>query len=138
MKTYRNYWFIAVVVLMFAVIYQTNKKENIYIYIEDLKGYCLEYSNPNDLLKTTKIQIRQSGKLSYQFWEIIIDTMNCKKINIESLQNKIINSQYFIINNCGGIGTKDHLLKKYKLNIIVYKNNEYYNLPVKSIGYGMY
>lgn len=137
MKLSKIICFVLSLLLISLVVYKVIHKDHLYIYFEDLKGYSTEYSSPNDTLKSTKILIRQEGKLSYQWWELEVDRTKSESISTVDLQNIVINSQYFIINNYGGIGNKGYLLTKYKFNIIVRKNNDYFVVPVKSIRYGM-
>jgi len=137
MKICKIFGFIIVFVMIFIIAYYYQKKEDIYIYFEDLKGYTFEYSIPGDTLKSTKILVKHEEKLSYQYWELNVDTSKIKKISPSGLQEILINSQYIIINNFGGNGIKNHLLNKYSIHVICQKGNMYYILPVTNLSYVM-
>ena len=123
--------------LVSFIVYQSLRKENVYLHIEDIKGYYVEYSDTINHLKSTNISLKQTGKFWYQWWELALDTAKIVKINPEKLGEIVMHSQYFILYNFGGIGNKNHLLNKYKFHVILYNDNIPYIIPVKSIVYGM-
>ena len=137
MKINNYFCFVVVVLSVSFCIYQATKKENIYIFFEDLKGYNYQFIDSTNVLKTSKILIQHVVKSEDQFlWEINIDTANIKIAKPHSIQKLIVNSQFFIINNFGFYGNENDLLHKmdrYRIYIIKKGKEVAYILPVKDV-----
>ena len=65
--------FVIICILASLCIYQTIKKEDIYISFKDLNGFKYQFIDSTDVLKTGKVLINQEGKFKNHFWEINID-----------------------------------------------------------------
>ena len=137
MKVKRFICFSIIFILASFSIYQSIKKEDVYISFEDLNGYKYQFNDTTNILKTNKVLIEHDLKAGNQFlWEIVIDTAKIKRAEANSIQKLIINSQYFIINNFGFYGNEnDHLHKtdKYQIYIIKQEKEVRYILPVKVV-----
>lgn len=133
MKTSRLIYLITLILLVSFCIYQSTKKEDVYIAFEDLSGYKYQFIDSLDVLKTQKVLIKQTGKFYYQWWEINIDAQKIKKSDSNNIRKLILNSQFLIIKNCQGPGNNENIMDKYKIHIIRWDNEIPYILPVKSV-----
>ena len=124
------------IVLIIVCIIQSTKKKDIYITFPDIKNYQYHFVDSTNIMNTSKIIISHTGELShmsYQWWEIEIDSKGIQKTDLETIGKIITCSQYFIINNYGGIKVCDDELNKYRFNVIKWVNDEPFILPVKKI-----
>ena len=130
--------FVIICILASLCIYQTIKKEDIYISFKDLNGFKYQFIDSTDVLKTGKVLINQEGKFKNHFWEINIDSPNIKKAEANRIQRLIINSKFFIINNFGFYPNENghlHKTDKYRIYIIRQEKDVQYILPVKEVNF---
>lgn len=113
------------------LIYQ-NKKTNIYVTLIDMEGYNFHF-NDSVTPNINKMVITQEGKLSYQWWEIEIDSDKIETTSREKLYGNVICSPYFILYNFGWNRDLVTNLDKYRLFIIHREDGELFILPVKDI-----
>jgi hypothetical protein len=78
------------------------------------------------------VLITQGGERWYQWWSIEVDIEKINKTDLNNIRRIMIDSQYLIISNYGQ-GTNVDILKKHHLNIIKWKNDTPYILPIKDI-----
>ena len=137
MKKFKILCILSIIILGSICVYQFIKKEDVYIAFDDIAGYRYQFIDSTNILKTSKILIKQSGKLSYQWWELEIDSAKIAKTDLFTYQKLMINSQTIIINNYGGIKDCGRKLNKYRFFIFEWENNIPYILPVKKIRFIM-
>lgn len=118
-------------------MFQSFKKEDIYIAFDDIAGYHYQFLDSTDILRTNKILITQCGTLSYQRWEIAIDSSKITKTDISTFRKLVINSPHLIINNFGGIKDCEGTLNRYRFHVLKWENNVPYILPVTKISFVM-
>ena len=135
MKKSNLFCIVSILVLTFICIYQSIKKEDVYISFTDLKGYNYQFIDSTDILKTSKIVIKGNGERSYEWWEIDIDSKHITKSDLNLYRKLVVNSQYLVINNYGIIKDYEKTLSKYRFHILKWENKNLYILPVKRIRY---
>lgn len=128
---------LVVIVLVSICFYQSAKKEDVYITFIDIPGYQSIFIDSTSISKTSKVLIKQSGKLSYQWWEIDIDSAEITKTDMDTYRKLVINSQYMIINNFGGIKDCERTLDRFRFFVLKWENNIPYIMPVKQVRYVM-
>jgi len=126
---------VSILVLTSICIYQSVKKEDIYIAFADIKGYSYQFNDSTDVLKTSKIVIKGSGERFYESWEIDIDNQSITESDLNAYRKLVVNSQHLIINNYGTIKDCEKALSKYRFHILQWENKTLYILPVKQIHY---
>ena len=82
MKKSNLFCILSIFILASICVFQSFKKKDIYIAFDDIAGYHYRFIDSTDILKTSKILITQSGTLSYQRWEIDIDSSKITKTDI--------------------------------------------------------
>ena len=130
MKKSNLFCILSIFILASICVFQSFKKKDIYIAFDDIAGYHYRFIDSTDILKTSKILITQSGTLSYQRWEIDIDSSKITKTDISTFRKLVINSQHLIINNYGGIKDGEKALKRYRFRVLKWENNIPYILPI--------
>ncbi|WP_167619931.1 hypothetical protein [Maribellus sediminis] len=109
-----------------------NKKETIYIRIENISGYEYLFGTINH---SKKIVLRPLGRFSYQYWDLEVNTTKIEAIGYEAIEKFDVVSQYWIINNMNGfqIGFDYEKLKKYKLQVIRFENDKLWIYPISQV-----
>jgi hypothetical protein len=132
----KKYYLLVFFTLIFVVLfyaYYSNRKEDVYISFIDIKGYQYHFIDSTDISKIEKAIITQSGEMSYQRWEINVDTKSITKAEMLDVVKLIHNSQYWIISNYQPLGMSQKGLQKYRLHIIRWENDVPYILPISSV-----
>jgi hypothetical protein len=126
--------FVIVIILLLVsiIIIQKNSKTDLYITLPDTEGINIVF-NDSIAQKINKIEMSLKGDLSYQRWEIMVDSAKTEKINKEKLISHITCSQDFIIKNFGWNRDLIFDTKRFRIYIVIMKLNEPYILPVKDI-----
>jgi len=130
-------WILSMFILASVCIYQSVRKEDVYISFTNIPGYNYQFIDSMDIIKTKKVIITQTGKLAYQWWEIDVDNTKITKTDLTTFRKLVVNSQQFIINNYGGIKDCEESLSKYRFFILKWENNIPYVLPIKEIRFVM-
>ena len=137
MKKSKLLCILSILILASICMFQSYKKEDVYIAFDDISGYRYQFIDSTDILKTSKILITQSGTLSYQWWEIDIDSTKITKTDMGTFRKLVINSPHLIINNFGGIKDCEGTLNRYRFHVLKWENNIPYILPVTKISFVM-
>lgn len=122
------------IILVSVIIIEKNRKTDLYIPFQKIEGYNF-YLNDSVAWNISKIEISHTGELSYQRWEIFIDSSKTEKTNKENLIRHLTCSTDFIINNFGWNSDLVTDTRSFKLYFIKWEKDEPYLLPIKDIHY---
>lgn len=123
---------VLLVALLSGIIIEKNWKTDVYITLQDIEGYNFQF-NDSIAQKISKIEISQMGELSYQRWEIVVDSTKTEKTNKENLVSHITCSPDFIVNNFGWNSDLIADSKRFRLYIIMWDKDEPFILPIQDI-----
>lgn len=123
---------VLLVALLSVIIIEKNRKTDLYIILEETEGYNIQF-NDSIAQKISKIEISQMGELSYQRWEIVVDSAKTKKAKKENLVSHITCSLDFIVNNFGWNSDLIADSKRFRLYIIIWDKDEPFILPIQDI-----
>lgn len=123
---------ISLILSIVLLIFVSNRKTNLYIVIQDIKGYNYTFNDsiPQNI---NKLVITQDGELSYQRWEIEVNSTGIRKIALTEQLTNLTCSPYFIIKNFGSTRRVVTDLDQFDLFLVKWEEEEPYILPVKNI-----